>query len=145
MTASTQQTEDLTSLHTTLIDSRNGYEEALKDAGPRGLHGLFSEMIAMRQAAAVELEPFLRAGGAEPDESGSFMSTVHRSVISFRSLFNDLDESILPGLIDGERRVLETYDTALASADPALRSVLERHRGDVERRISEMEARRPAA
>ena len=38
-----------------LIDSRNGYEEALKDAEGRGLTSLFREMIALRNGDADEI------------------------------------------------------------------------------------------
>jgi hypothetical protein len=39
-----------------------------------------------------------------PDENGFFMSVVHKTIIDVRSLFNGLDDSVLPGLIDGEKR-----------------------------------------
>lgn len=108
--------DTLTSLHTALIDSRNGYEEALEDAEGRGLTPLFSEMIAIHGKDAEDLAGRLTELGAQVDDGGSFMSTVNRTVISVRSLFQELDESILPGLIDGEERILGYYDEALAAA-----------------------------
>jgi hypothetical protein len=90
----------LSSLHTTLVDSRNGYEEAIKDAGETGLVTLFEEMVALRRQAIAELEPLVAAAGLNPDEDGSFMSTVHRTVISVQSMLTDLDETVLPGFID---------------------------------------------
>jgi len=138
--------EALAALHTTLIDSRLGYEEALKDAGNRGLVTLFQEMIALRQAAAIELERFLRQAGLQPEADGSFLSTVHRTIISLQSLFNDLDESILPGLIDGEKRILGYYDDALKSATGEEADVLSRQKQEVVDRIAEMQRRnQPAA
>jgi hypothetical protein len=73
----------------------------LEDAKGKGLSGLFREMMALRQRDEDELAQSLRGLGREPDRDGSFMSSVHRVVIKVRSLFTDLDESILPGLIDG--------------------------------------------
>ena len=45
----------LTSLHTALIDSRNGYDEALKDAEGKGLVPLFREMSAPHSKHAADL------------------------------------------------------------------------------------------
>ena len=114
----TDHIDTLTSLHTALVDSRNGYEEALKDAEGKGLTPLFRDMIALRSRDAAELSRLLTALGAQADNEGSFMSTVHRTVISIRSVFSELDESILPGLIDGEERILGYYDEAFGTVLP---------------------------
>jgi uncharacterized protein (TIGR02284 family) len=101
-------------LHTTLIDSRNGYEEALADAEGKGLTPLFREMIARHDADIPRIAAILRQEGEQPDSSGSFMSTVHRTVISIRSMITRLDESILPSLISGEERVLRRMELGKA-------------------------------
>jgi uncharacterized protein (TIGR02284 family) len=135
----------LSSLHTTLVDSRNGYDEALKDAGQTGLVTLFEEMIALRRQAIAELEPLVAAAGLNPEEDGSFMSTVHRTVISVQSMLTDLDETVLPGFIDGEKRIVTYYDEAIASAGDPDREVLLRQRADLQDRIGEMERRQQKA
>jgi uncharacterized protein (TIGR02284 family) len=117
--------EALTKLHTVLIDSRNGYDEALRDADGGGLTPLFREMIALRDAHHHEIDAHLREAGEAPDESGSFMTAVHRTIFKIRSLMNGLDDSVLPGLIDGEERILNYYDEVLGSApSPAVASTL---------------------
>ena len=141
----TEYRDALSTLHTTLVDSRNGYEEALKDAGKSGLVTLFEEMVALRQQASVELEPLLLKSGATPDDNGSFMSTVHRTIISFQSMLTDLDETVLPGFIDGEQRIIGYYDEAIAAAPESDREVLVRQRADLADRIEEMERRRSKA
>lgn len=135
----------LSALHTTLVDSRSGYEEALKDAGKTGLVTLFEEMVALRQQSSVELEPLLLKAGATPDQDGSYMSTVHRTIISFQSMLTDLDETVLPGFIDGEKRILGYYDDAISKAAEADRVVLLRQRAELSDRIEEMERRRSKA
>jgi uncharacterized protein (TIGR02284 family) len=131
----------LSSLYTALVDSRNGYEEAAKDAGKTGLVSLYEEMIALRRQSIAELEPLLIKAGLTPDTGGSFMSTVHRTIISFQSMLTDLDETVLPGFIDGEKRILETYDEAIAHSGDPDREVLMRQRGELIERIAEMERR----
>lgn len=141
----TAYANSLSALHTALVDSRNGYTEALNDAGKAGLVTLFEEMIALRQEATVELEPLLAAVGLRPDDDGSYMSTVHRTIISLQSMITDLDETVLPGFIDGERRIVGYYDDAISKASAADRDVLIRQRAALLERIEEMERRRSKA
>lgn len=141
----TEFRDALTSLYTTLVDSLHGYEEALKDAGKTGLVSLFEEMIALRRQAIAELEPLLLQAGVTPDRDGSFMSTVHRTIISVQSMLTDLDETVLPGFIDGEKRILTTYDGTIAQAGDPDREVLLRQRAALDDRIAEMERRRAKA
>lgn len=139
--------EALKGLHTALIDSRNGYDEALKDAEGKGLTPLFQEMIALRTQHATELSALLSGLGEKVDEKGSFMSTVHRAVISVRALFTELDESILPGLIDGEKRILSYYDDAITASPPASKEqlLLSQQRSTLSSRIADMEVRKAKA
>ena len=55
------------------------------------LHGENADVVAMH----------LRLLNEQVDDDGSFMSTIHRTVMSVRSLFGGLDDSILLGLVDG--------------------------------------------
>jgi uncharacterized protein (TIGR02284 family) len=92
--------DHLKSLHTGAIDARNGYEEALKDAEGHGLTPVFREMISLHAQNASELGSQLASAGEQPDNDGSFMSTIHRTIMSIRGLFGGLGESVLPGLIE---------------------------------------------
>ena len=139
--------DHLTSLHTALIDARNGYEEALKDAEGKGMTPLFREMMNLHQQHADALSAPLNALGAQVDDKGSFPSTVHRTVMSVRSLFGGLDESILPGLIDGEERIIQYYDEALqdVTQNAAEATLLSDQRQMLRRKIDDMNARKSLA
>lgn len=52
-----------------------------------------------------------------PGDEGSFMTIVHKNIMDVRSLFNGLDESVLPGPIDGEKRNISKYDDALKAIE----------------------------
>ena len=146
MNQGTEHVDSLMSLHTALVDSRNGYQEALEDATGRGLVGLFREMIDMRERDAAQLAVVLSSLGQAADGDGSFMSTVHRTVIKIRSLFTELDESILPGLIDGEERILGYYREAIdAAAGRPYLGVLEQQRQRLRQKIDEMRTMAPAS
>lgn len=136
----------LRSLHTAAIDARNGYREALEDAEGKGMTPLFRDMVALHESHASELAQELARAGEKPDDKGSFMSVVHETIMDVRSLFNGLDESVLPGLIDGEQRNVSKYDTALNDAKPPaeIASLLMAQRGKLVQRIAEMEAQKAA-
>lgn len=137
--------DHMKSLHTTVVDARNGYEEALKDADGKGLTPLFRDMIALHQSHADALAADLTKHGEQVDDKGSFLSTVHRTVISVRSLFGGLDESILPGLIDGEERVVSYYDEALTDCPPEETATLSKQRAALQAKIDQMKARKNLA
>ncbi len=132
--------DELKKLHCQAVDARKGYEEALDDAEGRGMSPLFKRMIALHAANAAELCSPLQAAGEAPDQDGSFMSHIHRTIMSVRGLFGGLDESVLPGLIDGEERNASGYDDALKMPDvPAdLLGVLTTQRRRIETEIAGM-------
>ncbi|MFN0219900.1 MAG: ferritin-like domain-containing protein [Hyphomicrobium sp.] len=136
----TDRIDALKTLHTSLVDSRNGYDEAVKQSKGEGLEPLFRGMIELRNSAASELAPHLVALGETPDADGSFMSTVHRTVIDVRSYVTGLDESVLPSLISGEERILGYYDDALAASSPenVEHSALVEQRAKLVAKIDEM-------
>jgi uncharacterized protein (TIGR02284 family) len=133
----------LKKLHTSAIDARNGYQEALRDADGKGMTPLFREMISLHQTHADELARELTHANEIPDEKGSFMSVVHKTIMDVRSLFNGLDESILPGLIDGETRNVSKYDDALKDVTPTteIASLLSAQREGLLKKIYEMKSR----
>ncbi|MFC0241720.1 PA2169 family four-helix-bundle protein [Rhodopseudomonas telluris] len=138
--------DHLKTLHTAAIDARNGYEEALEDAEGKGLTSLFRDMIALHQANAEELGALLINAGEQADDSGSFMSVVHKTIMSIRSLFDGLDGSVLPGLIDGEKRNVAKYDDAIAAsgAAPAVVATLTAQRSKIREKIALMEQQNAA-
>lgn len=137
-----ERSDTLKSLHTMLIDSRNGYDEAVKQSDGKSLTPLFREMITLRDKAAGALAIQLTALGENPDADGSFMSTVHRTVIDVRSYLTGLDESILPSLISGEERIIEKYDDAINESSPANPeyAVLVAQRDELRAKVNEMQS-----
>ena len=134
--------DELKKLHTNAIDARKGYDEALADAEGKGMTPLFRRMIALHSSNASELTSQLQRLGQNPDQDGSFFAHIHRTIFSIRGLFGGLDESVLPGLIDGEERNAKCYDDALKMTDvpPDLRSLLITQRGRIETELAGMRA-----
>lgn len=137
----------LKSLHTTLVDSLNGYREALKDAEGKGLTPLFADMIDLRTRHIGEVAAALRDQDQPVDDDGSLLTVVHKVVMTVSAVFTGLDERILPGLIDGEQRICTYYDAALANApvDGPERAMLVRQHAAVQSKIDQMKTMTAAA
>ena len=133
--------DHLKSLHTSALDARNGYREALKEAEGKGMAVLFRDMSALHDRHADELARELTKRNELADDEGSFMTLVHKTIMDVRSLFSGLDDSVLPGLIDGEKRNSGKYDEALNAADlpPNVAGLLARQRDDLAEKIALME------
>lgn len=139
--------DHLKTLHTSAIDARNGYQEALDDAKGKGMSPLFSDMIALHEGNARELARELAKANEIPDDKGSFMTVVHQTIMDVRSLFNGLDESVLPGLIDGEKRNVSKYDDAFKDArtSPDIATLLSTQRDRITHKIANMEMQKAAS
>ena len=112
----TADVDTLKHLHSALLESLNSYNEALSAAESKGLGPMFQEMIVLRTHDAKEVASTLKFFGEEVDQEGSLANAVQMAVSSILSIFSGVDDSILPGLIDGERRILNYYDQALGAA-----------------------------
>ncbi|MFN3936681.1 MAG: PA2169 family four-helix-bundle protein [Gemmobacter sp.] len=111
--------ESLSSLHTRLIDAAKGYEEARTIGTDDAVKSLCIELGRDHSAHAHALAGILLDLGRRPDSSGSFMAVVHKVAMNVRFAFSADATSLLPGLRDGESRILESYDEALREAEAA--------------------------
>ena len=134
--------DSLKKLHTSLVDTRNGYQKAAEDAETPALKSLFAEMVALKEKDHSELHAGLTRMGEKPDESGSFMSTVHETVISVRAAVTGLGPNSLSSFVSGEEQILKEYDDALkeCAADPAITATLTRQKQALLAKIAEMKA-----
>lgn len=136
----------LKSLHTALIDAREGYEKATAETEDSTLAALFGDMIALHTSAHNDIHERLLGVGEKPDESGSFMGTVHRTVIGVRSAITGIDMSTLDSFADGEERITEKYSDAInEERDPRLAEMLRMHESALRDMIGRMKQMARAA
>lgn len=102
-------------LLTLVIDSRDGYKEALEETQPANM-AAFSNMLALKERHVAVLSDLLRNRGVHPDESGSLLTALNHAIFSLRTVFGGVEENVLPGLIDGEGRIIAHYDDAIVAA-----------------------------
>lgn len=111
--------ETISTLHTKVVDAAKGYEEA-KDIARRDQVGeLCAELRRTHLKHAHELAGLLLERGERADADGSFMSTVHKVALNVRFAITADEKSLLPGLRDGEKRIMEAYDDALREVEIA--------------------------
>jgi uncharacterized protein (TIGR02284 family) len=133
--------DSIVELHTALIDASNGYDEAIKDAQKPDLAALFERAKSLHEKAHEAIHAILSARGAAPDDTGSFMSTVHETIISVRSAIVGLDKGSLSAFASGEQRMIETYDKAIQTNgdDGPVRMALEEQRSALLELVGEMQ------
>jgi uncharacterized protein (TIGR02284 family) len=132
--------DSLKKLHTSLVDNHKGYEKAVEDAEPN-VKSLFGEMAALKEKDHAELHAGLTKLGEKPDESGSFMATVLKTVIGVRAATTGLGTNSLSSFVMGEKQVVDEYDKAIeeCSSDRDLVATLIRQKNTLLAKIAEME------
>ena len=117
MESSMQKTEDaLQSLYTRLVDSADGYRQALESSSDHTYSHIFRDMIARRERNAGELRGYLADRGVEMDDDGSLLAAAHRAFLQLKSMLMDTDEAVLDEIVRGERELLDAYDAAITPA-----------------------------
>jgi uncharacterized protein (TIGR02284 family) len=136
-------TEALKALHTSLIDAEKGYQTAIADATDPQMKSTFRSLETLHERAHSDIHDILVANGESPDESGSFMAAIHKTVISVRSAVTGLDRSSLKSFADGEERIVEAYDKAIVESAGAGNApeILRRHRQALVAAIADLKAK----
>ena len=130
----------LKKLQTELVDARRGYEEALKDSTDGDVAGLFRQMLEVHTKAIGQIRDALAAAGEANEEHGSFMSLVHRTVVSVRATVSGLGPDSLPAFANGEAQILLAYNDAIEESRPypKIGGVLQSQRQELSGMVSKM-------
>ena len=119
--------ETISTLHTKVVDAAKGYEEAMDIARRDQVGELCAELRRTHLKHAHELAGLLLERGERADADGSFMSTVHKVALNVRFAITADEKSLLPGLRDGEKRIMEAYDRVPAGAVLVIQAVGDLH------------------
>lgn len=143
----TKETDALAALHQQLIDARKGYEEGVRLADDPETVEIFRDLHDLHRLHAEDIGADLAGRGEAPDADGSYMALVHKAVLNVRSAMTGLEASALPGVIDGEKRILDAYDETLAGlpAADAAREMLTRQRGALAGQVDLLSRRQATA
>jgi len=122
-----ENTATLNTLIATLIDSVEGYEKSAKDVDNQHYAALFAARAAERQQAAAHLREAVAAAGAEPEDHGTLMGSIHRAFLSLREAVSSRDDAVIIAEIEhGEDYLKDKFETALDSdtLDPGPREAI---------------------
>lgn len=122
-----------------LADALNGYD-TIREKADSGLEKDAERLYELHQRHASALMEWLAEHGGQPDRPGSMMGAVHTAVASARNWFGKLDESAKSGIVDGENRLIDSYNEAQKNAAPDsdLHDLLSRQREELQAQINTM-------
>lgn len=109
--------EIISALHTKVADAAKGYEEAMTIGNHAGVASLCADLRQRHLTHAHDLAGLLLARGGHPDGDGSFLSVMHKAALNVRFTISADETSLLPGLRDGEKRILGAYDDTLRECE----------------------------
>lgn len=140
-THETDSVKALSDLTTDIVDVIKGYETMRERAEPDLLSAV-ERLHALHAAHCTALMNHLAAMGGNPGDTGSVMGAVHTAVATARDWFGALDGAALDGILDGERRLIESYTTALSVAheDRGVVALLEEQRAALRSEIVALRA-----
>lgn len=120
----------LRDLTTDVVDVLKGYTEML-DRAEADLLPTIQRLHALHDTHATALKDALARMGGTPGDTGSAMGFVHKAVATARDWVGALDETAIPQIVDGEKQILSSYDTALSeiTQPPELTTLLHQQRG----------------
>lgn len=112
--------DTLSKLYTRLIDSRDGYKEAMEDATSPTVKGTLNDMAERRTRDAAELRSFLAREGVELDDDGSLLAAAHRTFMNMKDAVTGTDDkAIMQEILRGEKSLHEQYHDAMEKSGPS--------------------------
>ena len=138
----------LKTLFTRLIDSREGYRDAMDHVESAHIKSIFTEFMSRRDRNASELRQYLVKEGHSMDEDGSILASAHRMFMDMKDKVTGSDDAAtLAEVARGEKVLLDAYDDALTAAggtDPEYQFLVEQH-ASLKSAIDQLETRQDLA
>ncbi|WP_224816294.1 DUF2383 domain-containing protein [Hasllibacter sp. MH4015] len=98
---------------TRTCDALAGYDKMVEEAEAEVLP-ILRKIHEIHRVHAGQLASLINGMGGTPDTDGSVMTTVNKTVISLRALFDEIDDDALERAIDGEEYVTDAFHDAMA-------------------------------
>ena len=144
----TDRIDALKTLLTRLVDSREGYRDAIDHVHGTHIKSILTQFMERRDRNASEVRAYLTKEGHTVDEDGSVLASAHRTFMDLKDKVTGTDDSAtLAEIVRGEKTLLEAYDDALAAAggtDPEYAFLAEQH-ASLKSAIAQLETRKDLA
>lgn len=117
MFGKTDEVTVLDTLTTTVIDSVNGYRDAIANLeGGERFQQMFRELADERSRIAEDLRAEIRRLGGDPPDEGSLMGKTHQRFLDLKAAITGRDDKAIVNEVErGEDYLKEKFETALAS------------------------------
>ncbi|MGP3698005.1 ferritin-like domain-containing protein [Rhodobacter sp. NSM] len=138
-TADDAAVDALATLHDRSRDVLAGFDKMVEKAQPE-FRPTAESFRQLHQRQASRLSDMLAKAGRRPDDEGTFMSTVNRTVVTLRSMFDSIDEDVMKQIQDGEQHVLDAFDDALQQSRGEVHDELARMRQELTDLLAEAPA-----
>ncbi len=126
-------------LHTRVIDSREGYEQAQENIDGNG--SFVERCIEERASFHEAIHRQMTAEGIDVDESGSTAAMAHRGLFRIRDALSSGDSGIYAECARGDEHLKSAYDDAIeATRGDAIWDFLVEQRAKVDAAIKEAKA-----
>lgn len=140
----TDRISALKTLLTRLVDSREGYRDAIDHAESADVKSVLRDFMSRRDRDASEVRAFLNSAGEQVDEDGSMLASAHRVFLDLKDRVTGSDDkAVLEEVVRGEKKLLDAYDDALKAenaTDPEY-GFLRDQRASLDQAITELKAR----
>jgi len=123
-------------------DAKEGYIEAGNDVSDAMLRQWLFDNSEKRVLYIREIQNQIKILGGTPDHGSSFLGTLHRAWIDFKSNLTDGDVVVLEECIRGEERAMEDYDKVIdeVKMTSEVTDVLRRHRRNIQDSLNALRA-----
>lgn len=117
----------LNSLIATVIDSADGYTNALKESDASRYYEVFQRRGAERQHLVTQLQGQVRTLGGTPEDDGTLLGSAHRVFTNLRNRVAGGDKAVIDEVEAGEDHIKHKFEDAMQDREvsPAVASMIE--------------------
>ncbi len=132
-------------LYTRMIDSRDGYNDALDSVSDGLLRTIMTELRNERAEFAQTLRSVFASKDIKLDEDGSLLASAHRMFVNLRDTLSKGDDAVLAEILRGEQSLRDLYEDAMKAVDTdAEWSFLTHQRDRIDQGIARLDHKRAA-
>ncbi|MFQ6553533.1 PA2169 family four-helix-bundle protein [Aestuariibius insulae] len=132
-------------LYTRMIDSRDGYNDALDSVSDGFLRTIMTELRNERAEFAQTLRSVFASKDINLDEDGSLLASAHRMFVNLRDTLSEGDDAVLAEIRRGEQSLRDLYEDAMKAVDTdAEWSFLTHQRDRIDQGIARLDHKRAA-
>ncbi|MBC7577134.1 MAG: PA2169 family four-helix-bundle protein [Tardiphaga sp.] len=113
MTSNEHDIDVLNNLIETVIDSADGYQQAIKETEASRFSDIFARRGAERQLLTEQMQAQVRALGGSPEDDGTLLASAHRMFLNLRHAVAGGDQAVIDEVESGEDHIKAKFEDAM--------------------------------